>query len=97
MPKETFEPFSNKAPKYVPLINRKASLAQTQLPWIPNTGIISQVDGKKSLNTAKLTVPTLCPSCHTAPPHLCPPTPSSSVVERTGKRLISCVYPASYS
>ena len=35
---------------------------------------------------AKLTIPTLCSSCHTTPPHLCPSTPSSSVVVRTGKK-----------
>ena len=29
---------------------------------------------------ARLTLPTLGCSCHTTPPHLCPPTPSSSAV-----------------
>lgn len=46
MPKETLESFLNKFPKHFPLINRKVSLAQAKCPWIPNTAIISHIDGK---------------------------------------------------
>ena len=86
MPKETLESFLNKFPKHFPFINRKASLAQARCPWIPNTAIISHIDGKQGLTMAKLTLPTLGYSCHTTSPRLSPPTPSSSVVVRTGKR-----------
>lgn len=48
-----------KFPKRFPLINGKASLAQAKCPWIPNTGIISHINGKYGLTVAKLTLPTL--------------------------------------
>lgn len=59
-----------KFPKRFPLINGKASLAQAKCPWIPNTGIISHINGKYGLTVAKLTLPTLVSQLPNAPPHL---------------------------